>query len=445
VEDGEMSAEVQRPTSNDDQEAWKAYWKAQGMPWRTEPEIGEERQAYLAERIAVKPDMEKGIYPFRDENGSIKLTRADIEWLLATHQDGRGPVVFGQTDRIGLDLRGTNLRGLDLSRLPLAGTLGGLDILVWNDGTPEHVRLAEMAALHLEDAHLNGVQLWWAMLDGAHLEGADLMEANLYLAKLRGAHLEEATLFLANLEANLHLAHLEGADLRFAFFSRGAYLDRPYITSEQHGTFFVADVRWGEVNLSLVNWAQVHMLGEEEYARSQQRQQHQTQFETKKIPGEPKDRQISLYSQAVRAYRQLAMVLRGQGLNEYADQFAYRAQLCQRHVQRLQRHFGRAIGSWLLDAISGYGYKPMRSFITYVLVILGFAAAYFILGGANGQHLAWNEAVVISMTAFHGRGFFAAVFQPSDPQAAVAAVEAFIGLLIEIVFIATFTQRFFAR
>ena len=32
-----------------------------------------------------------------------------------------------------------------------------------------------------------------------------------------------------------------------------------------------------------------------------------------------------------------------------------------------------------------------------------------------------------------------------DLQAAVAAVEAFIGLLIEIVLIATFTQRFFAR
>jgi hypothetical protein len=49
------------------------------------------------------------------------------------------------------------------------------------------------------------------------------------------------------------------------------------------------------------------------------------------------------------------------------------------------------------------------------------------------------------MTAFHGRGFFSAVFQPGDLQAAVAAVEALIGLLIEIVLIATFTQRFFAR
>ena len=51
----------------------------------------------------------------------------------------------------------------------------------------------------------------------------------------------------------------------------------------------------------------------------------------------------------------------------------------------------------------------------------------------------------ITAARFHGRGFFSAVFQPGDLQAAVAAVEAFIGLLIEIVLIATFTQRFFAR
>jgi hypothetical protein len=43
------------------------------------------------------------------------------------------------------------------------------------------------------------------------------------------------------------------------------------------------------------------------------------------------------------------------------------------------------------------------------------------------------------------RGFFSSVFRPGGLLAAVAAVEAFIGLLIEIVFIATFTQRFFAR
>lgn len=147
----------------------------------------------------------------------------------------------------------------------------------------------------------------------------------------------------------------------------------------------------------------------------------------------------------VGAYRQLVAQLRAQGMSEVADRFLYRAQVVQRRVYLRRFRILQYLGSLFLDLISGYGYRPGRSLIAYILVILGFAAAYFGLGGANGRPLSWNEAIVISMTAFHGRGFFSAVFQPGDLQAAVAAIEAFIGLLIEIVFIATFTQRFFAR
>jgi hypothetical protein len=49
------------------------------------------------------------------------------------------------------------------------------------------------------------------------------------------------------------------------------------------------------------------------------------------------------------------------------------------------------------------------------------------------------------MTAFHGRGFLADQFKPGDPQAFVAAFEAFVGLIIEVTFIATLTQRFFGK
>ncbi len=46
-------------------EEWYRYWQAKGFPWRTEPEIDEERQKYLAERRAIIPDIKKGIYPFK--------------------------------------------------------------------------------------------------------------------------------------------------------------------------------------------------------------------------------------------------------------------------------------------------------------------------------------------------------------------------------------------
>ena len=118
-QDGTQSSSLQHPTSNKP-EVWKAYWKKQGQSWRTEPEIDVERQKYLAARRGVTPDIGQGIYPFSD----IKLSRVDIEWLLETHENGRGPVDWSdehQREREGLDLRGA-----DLGDLPLAGICGGL-------------------------------------------------------------------------------------------------------------------------------------------------------------------------------------------------------------------------------------------------------------------------------------------------------------------------------
>lgn len=124
-----------------------------------------------------------------------------------------------------------------------------------------------------------------------------------------------------------------------------------------------------------------------------------------------------------------------------AARFAYRAQLMQRKVFWYQRKVSQYIGSLFLYLLAGCGYRWWHSFVAYLLVIGIFAIFYHQLGA----HLAWNEAIVISMTAFHGRGFFPDQFHPGDPQALVAAIEAFVGLLIEVTFIATLTQRLFGK
>jgi hypothetical protein len=95
----------------------------------------------------------------------------------------------------------------------------------------------------------------------------------------------------------------------------------------------------------------------------------------------------------------------------------------------------------------------MRSVWTYVGVIVAFAATYFAITNfsitpyllTGSKPLVWYEAVVLSVSSFHGRGLFPSGLSVGDPMAVVAAAEAIIGLLIEITFIATFTQRFFAR
>ena len=149
--------------------------------WRTGPEIDFERQKFLTQRLAIQPDIQRGIYPFKD----VKLTRADIEWLLITYEKGCGPIDWSdrkQRRGLGLDLRGAALRQVDLRNLPLARTRGGLTREEWNLTTLEQ---RYMAGVHLEGADLSETYLEGAILQGAHLEGATL----------RGTHLEEANLF----------------------------------------------------------------------------------------------------------------------------------------------------------------------------------------------------------------------------------------------------------
>jgi hypothetical protein len=98
-----------------------------------------------------------------------------------------------------------------------------------------------------------------------------------------------------------------------------------------------------------------------------------------------------------------------------------------------------------LDTISGHGYRPLRSIITYLAVVVGFAGGYLLLGHGAPLNLTPQEALFTSIISFHGRGFFPTSFSLADPITPLVAAEAICGLLIEITFIATFTQRFFAR
>jgi uncharacterized protein YjbI with pentapeptide repeats len=155
-------------------------------PWRTEPELPTTRQAFLHQRLTTPPDA----FPF----AGVTLTRADIEYLLRVHENGRGPVQWddlAQRFRDGLDLRGADLRGVDLSHLPLARTLFGLTWKEWKDASEAE---REQAGTQLQGANLAGAHLEGARCRGAHLEGANLKDAYLEAAQFRHAHLERVNL-----------------------------------------------------------------------------------------------------------------------------------------------------------------------------------------------------------------------------------------------------------
>ncbi len=89
----------------------------------------------------------------------MKLSRADVEWLLATHENGRGPVDWSdesQREREGLYLRGAFLHETSLRELPLARMCAGEDFGNWFEEVQRHQQV---------EGHLEGVDLSFAHLE----------------------------------------------------------------------------------------------------------------------------------------------------------------------------------------------------------------------------------------------------------------------------------------
>lgn len=107
-------------------------------------------------------------------------------------------------------------------------------------------------------------------------------------------------------------------------------------------------------------------------------------------------------------------------------------------------------GAWLffhlLNLLAGYGYKPGRSFLAYLIIVFGFMGLYLLTSQFVAPHFnSWDEALVLSLSSFHGRGFFTQTLTLGDPYARLAVAEAVLGLFVEVSLIATFTQRFFGK
>lgn len=413
-------------------EEWHEHWQAQGLPWRTEAEIAAQRQEELGKCRAITPDIEKGIYPFK----GMKLSRADVEWLLATHENGRGPVDWSdesQRSREGIDLRGADLSRLDLSGLPLARMIGSIGMV---ENRAIHTYHRKEAAVILDEANLRQVHLEGAILYSASLRGVGLTNAFLQKvearwailegSRMRGAHLEGANLRGAHLEGTtLAEVHLNGTDLRHAFFDSASRLTT---LGPKEDTALVSGVRWNGVDLAPIDWSQVIMLGDEAGAKKQMN----------------RNLKLGRLHAAASAYRSLSINLREQGLDDVAARFVYRGQVLTRKARWMQHEFGRWLFSMFLALLTGYGYHMWRIIIAYLLVIALCSTAYFVIGIYYPPHLTLLQAFLESITAFHGRVFYE-FFTPAAPQIWVTAFEAIVGLIIESVFIAMLTQKFFGK
>jgi uncharacterized protein YjbI with pentapeptide repeats len=333
--------------------------------------------------------------------------------LSALHLE-RAILIFARLD--GANLSGARLDGADLSDATLIDAK-----LIDTNLSGAFLSNATLTHADLRRATLDRAYLEHATLDRAYLEHATLTGANLRRAALTGADLTSATLT----GTVLTVANLCGANLQSCRMDAATILTG--VTIDSHTR--LGDIVWNGAPLTQVDWSQAPRLGDENAIGK----------------AETRDYRIRAIHAATRAYRGLTTALRSQSLALPASKYRLREQRLERRAARLERHYGAWLFSWLLDLVSGYGEEPGRIFTAYLVVVFGFAAAYmgvthFLETGLSA--LRPDEALVLSLTSFHGRGFFPGFLQLGDWVARLGAAEAVIGLFIELILIATFSRRF---
>jgi uncharacterized protein YjbI with pentapeptide repeats len=373
----------------------------------------------LRRRLSIEPNVGLGKYPFV----GVRLSRADVEWLLAEHEDGVGPVNWTDPDqrhRHGLDLRGADLSRVDLAYLPLARIRGGLTpdeyvpILgnqLWNSSQAA----IDLRGANLFQTHLEGSTLTWAHLEGASCDQSYMQKADLSDAYMAGT--------------SLRRAQLSGANFRFCTFDERSNLNYALIASAADGCIRVGDTSWGGVNLALIDWGAISALGDEEAALVARRDRTKGRVEC-----------LTAYRSAVRANRQLAVALLAQGAGEESARFAYRANRLERTVLRYSHKYARYMFNFMLDLLAGFGYRPVRTFMIYLITITAFALVYSTMTRSS-----LADAFIFSVTSFHGRGIIPTRASVSTLSAQLSIVEGVLGFVVEAALIATFTQRFLGR
>jgi hypothetical protein len=291
-----------------------------------------------------------------------RLNRSDVEWLI---HENDGPVKFGD-DRKGhggLDLRGANLAGADLSRLPLADSL--------------------MQQSRLEGSSFEQADLRWAFFTDSHLSETNFAGATLYKAHFDGAYLRGAD--------------LNGADLRSAWFD-----DRTYLDGAQLDRAFLSGCHWRGTDLVHIEWGDFHKLGEEEEAIASLRPER-----------------ASSYGTAADAYGRISQMLRAQGRLPDASRFYFRSNVMRRkglwysvfgHVLarrpwRAISSLSRFVGQSLLELIAGYGEFPTRVILWALGVTMLFAGLYVSVGNSPQHPFDLQSAFVFSLSSLLGRGY----------------------------------------
>jgi hypothetical protein len=97
----------------------------------------------------------------------------------------------------------------------------------------------------------------------------------------------------------------------------------------------------------------------------------------------------------------------------------------------------------MMELVAGYGEHPARVLGWMVGVVGCFTVLYVLTGNSESHPFTLSSALVFSMSSLLGRGY--ALILPfsslAEPVSILSAIEAAIGLLLEVLFVAALTRR----
>lgn len=458
---------------------YRAQIGGDAFPTPDDSEPPQDRQVELRAKYDANVSVGKPPYA-----GVVIRTRGEVNWIVQERQWLTERAGNFETSEQAIDLRGVGFHGAVLSGIDLsAADLSGAYIQDCYFDDHASLRRANLINSQIHDTDFSGANWTYANLSAVWMTNCTFTDADFTLSNLSGAILLSCTftrtkLTFANLtgagisgedwdffrDVSLAAANLSGAelligfkdsdvgsDLRQARMDSTTMLGLSDIDDDDPGKFRfgerarLLDVGWNGAVLANVQWKQlhrkrVHRLGDEANIK-----RAGAGWKARKARG-------TALRDAARAYRGLAKALQAQGLDSDARHYRARERKLGRQAMLCSFELVRWGFFSMLNIVSGNGDNPGRALGWYVGVIGTFAAIYWAITNkvfgfitSSSVHLKWYEALVLSISSFHGRGFFPATLTLGDPVALVAAAEAIIGLFIELVFIATFTQRFFAR
>jgi len=273
---------------------------------------------------------------------------------------------------------------------------------------------------------------------------------------LRGINLERKKLQNSNLSrTKLDYTNLNQVDFQNSFFQQSSFKNAEMVNSKfMNSSFYnscLENVDLGFSNLEGSDLRYTNFTDANLFRTNLKKCEvnEQTEFDEYIIQEKDKD-----YKRAEEVYRNLKDLFKSNGLYEKAGKFYYRESVCNTKcfyecLEKMKLNYSKfkAFCYWIyrksLGILMGYGEKPLRILIAWILVIALSSLSYFIFGiEYNCEKTLLSKignSIYLSIVTFTTLGYGDIV--PVGWGKIIAATEATLGYILLSLFLVVFVRK----